>query len=760
MIDDDLREHFAAESEEHLDTIEAVLAAGVADRAAIDSLFRAFHSLKGMSGALGGQGMMALAHLCEDILGLARQGRVAVAGEAADALIAAVDAMRRQRVALVEEARDVEAPRALIARLDKVADSTTGRVPTPAVAAAPAADILPAPAPATSHPLPAARQFVVLADVCAKVASALAPLVAGPSTAAANLASELAGLARTVGARRIGSALDALPGKAGASALPDLGDLSRALAALAMLAGQDSGASALQRAVAGLVGAAGLPERAGALADLLDRDDAGCVAFARETGRVAAAIGEAALEDLLLTVEDLWDRLAEPDAASAVAARRTLIVARLRAIAAGGLSAMGTAVEDGAATAAPPGLGIPAEFAALLGPEGAERAAAAVAGGRALYRARTGPLTTVEREATLIEWLTAQRAEVLSSRLVTDSEPSVLELLLAGPVDARAFEASRAALDPSGSLIAALVPLGATPEPEGAASSAAGTLRLRQETVDEIIALEAEVRAAGLSLADAAERHDTRALAARIASLARDLPASRSREATALAERVSVMLRESRATADRLTIALRRLSESMMELRVTPLAGLFARMPRIARAVAQSAGKEVDVDLLGGEVSIDRGLIELLADPLQHLVRNAVDHGAEPVATSLAAGKSARARLRIAAERRGADRVHIVVADDGGGIDTEVVRRAAVDRGIVTAAEAGRLDEAAVHRLLFRPGFSTRQEVSATSGRGVGLDAVREVVARLGGSIRLGTTANEYCRFRVGLGAPAMGSAR
>ncbi|MBR0662456.1 Hpt domain-containing protein, partial [Neoroseomonas oryzicola] len=134
MIDDDLRDHFAAESEEHLDTIETLLAAGVADRAAIDSLFRAFHSLKGMSGALGGAGMMAVAHRCEDILGLARQGRAAIAGEAADALVAAVDTMRRQRAGLVGENCDIPAPAALLARLGAVADGTAVAAPPPAAA--------------------------------------------------------------------------------------------------------------------------------------------------------------------------------------------------------------------------------------------------------------------------------------------------------------------------------------------------------------------------------------------------------------------------------------------------------------------------------------------------------------------------------------------------------------------------------------------------------------------------------------------------
>jgi two-component system chemotaxis sensor kinase CheA len=110
--DPDLRQHFAAESEEHLDAIERLLGTpgAATDRAAVDTLFRAFHSLKGMSGALGVAGMLAVAHRCEDILGLARQGNTTVQGPAADALIAAVDLLRLQRAAVLDDAADVPAP--------------------------------------------------------------------------------------------------------------------------------------------------------------------------------------------------------------------------------------------------------------------------------------------------------------------------------------------------------------------------------------------------------------------------------------------------------------------------------------------------------------------------------------------------------------------------------------------------------------------------------------------------------------------------
>jgi two-component system chemotaxis sensor kinase CheA len=139
MIEDEaLWSEFAAESEEHLDAIERALGAGTADRPVVDRLFRAFHSLKGMSDALGAPGMKNVAHRAEDILGLARQGRVEVAGEVADALLAAVDVLRRQRGTVLETHRDAPAPAELLARLGALADGGPPRAaPRPAAAAAP-----------------------------------------------------------------------------------------------------------------------------------------------------------------------------------------------------------------------------------------------------------------------------------------------------------------------------------------------------------------------------------------------------------------------------------------------------------------------------------------------------------------------------------------------------------------------------------------------------------------------------------------------
>lgn len=743
--DDDLRQQFAAESEEHLDAIERLLATpGEAiDRAAVDRLFRAFHSLKGMSGALGVGGMLAVAHRCEDILGLARQGSLVVAGTAADALVAAVDVMRAQRAALLDGAADLAAPEALLARLGALVEG--GAVP-----AAPAA----APEPAA----PSASHLPVLADVTRKVAAALAGRLAPGDVASATLAVELAALADAAGTARFARLLETLAGTSGTAALPLLGDVVRRLDALAAVIGAGAGAQELRDAIAARAGDGGLPADLEAIAARLEAAGAEqaheTALAARQAALVADALGLSALEALLLAIEDLWDRTAEPDAQAAAQAQRQTLAAQLRDAAAGGMSTLAAPPSaHGQAPAEPPaGPRVPPEFAPTLGVEGRRRLAEALSGGLLAYRVRLGVLATPEQEAAVLGWLSRQDAEVLASRVVPGSDPPTLELLVAAPPDARAFEASRSAFDPEGRLVGALIALGgAAAEGEAARAAAVATLRIRQDAVDGIIALQAEVRAAGLALGEAAEREAGRGLAGAIAALAEDLGPAAARDGAALAERVRRLLAGLQEAEARLSLSLRRLDEAMLELRVTPLSGVLGRMPRVARAVAQAAGKQVDIELTGGEVSIDRSLIELLADPLQHLVRNAVDHGVETPADRAASGKPPRAIIRIAAERSGADRVRITVADDGAGIDRAAVLRSAVARGLVTPTEAERLDEAGVHALLFRPGFSTREEVSETSGRGVGLDVVEDALHRAGGSVALTSRPGEGTRFALDL---------
>ncbi|HEX7489964.1 MAG TPA: Hpt domain-containing protein, partial [Anaeromyxobacteraceae bacterium] len=187
---------------------------------------------------------------------------------------------------------------------------------------------------------------------------------------------------------------------------------------------------------------------------------------------------------------------------------------------------------------------------------------------------------------------------------------------------------------------------------------------------------------------------------------------------------------------DRLHATVKDLHDKVMAVRMTPLAAITDRLPRTARDLARRVGKQVEVEVRGAEIEIDRAVLDELGDPLMHLVRNAVDHGLEGPAERLEAGKSATGHLTLSA-RRERDRVLIEVADDGRGMDPGRLRRAAVERGALTASAARALGDREALLLACLPGVSTAPEVTELSGRGVGLDAVKKSVEALGGALEI-----------------------
>jgi two-component system chemotaxis sensor kinase CheA len=178
------------------------------------------------------------------------------------------------------------------------------------------------------------------------------------------------------------------------------------------------------------------------------------------------------------------------------------------------------------------------------------------------------------------------------------------------------------------------------------------------------------------------------------------------------------------------------LQGAAMGMRMQPVSRLFQRFPRIVRDLARQLGKDVELVLEGEDTALDRSLVEGLADPLVHLLRNALDHGVEMPADREQAGKLRKGRIWLSASQRG-EHIVISVRDDGRGMDPEVLRRKAVEKGVISSAQAARLSEAESHELIFRPGFSTAAAVSEISGRGVGMDVVKTRVAELGGTLRV-----------------------
>ena len=190
------------------------------------------------------------------------------------------------------------------------------------------------------------------------------------------------------------------------------------------------------------------------------------------------------------------------------------------------------------------------------------------------------------------------------------------------------------------------------------------------------------------------------------------------------------------------------IQERVLSIRMMPVNHVFGRFPRLVRDLGLQLGKAIELKISGEQAELDKSVIEQLIDPLTHLVRNALDHGIELPADRLSVGKSAKGTLSLHAEHRGG-RFVITVIDDGRGINPEMVKRRALEIGLLEPAAA--FDEAAMYALLLKPGFSTAQKVSNVSGRGVGLDVVSENVRKLGGSLDIQSALGTGTTFTINL---------
>ena len=201
---------------------------------------------------------------------------------------------------------------------------------------------------------------------------------------------------------------------------------------------------------------------------------------------------------------------------------------------------------------------------------------------------------------------------------------------------------------------------------------------------------------------------------------------------------------------DRLHSIVKDLHGKVMAARMTPLTLLSDRLPRAARDLARRSGKQVDVAVSGAEIEIDRSLLEDIADPVLHVLRNAVDHGLETPAERISAGKSATGHVELAA-RRERDRVVLEISDDGRGMDPQRLREAAVQRGVISREAAAALSEAEALELACLPGVSTARVVTDVSGRGVGMDAVKSAVEALGGTLAIESRRGQGTRIGMRL---------
>ena len=190
------------------------------------------------------------------------------------------------------------------------------------------------------------------------------------------------------------------------------------------------------------------------------------------------------------------------------------------------------------------------------------------------------------------------------------------------------------------------------------------------------------------------------------------------------------------------------LQTAVMKTRMQPIKKVFGRFPRLVRDLARQLKKEIILELVGEETDLDKNLVEALADPLVHLVRNAVDHGIETPEEREATGKSRGGKVILAAEQEG-DHILLSISDDGKGMDPNVLRSIAVKRGVMDKDAADRLSDTDCYNLIFAPGFSTKTEISDVSGRGVGMDVVKTKISQLNGSINIYSTKGQGSKIVI-----------
>ncbi len=205
---------------------------------------------------------------------------------------------------------------------------------------------------------------------------------------------------------------------------------------------------------------------------------------------------------------------------------------------------------------------------------------------------------------------------------------------------------------------------------------------------------------------------------------------------------------EFKVPLQRLSNVTAELQEGVMKTRMQPIGNAWQKLPRIVRDLAKELGKQIELEMVGADTELDRQVLELIKDPLTHMVRNSADHGLETIAGRREAGKPDKGTIRLAAYHEGGH-IIIEIADDGKGLDVEKIKQKALDNGITTEADLEKMTDAQIHKFIFAAGFSTAQEVTAVSGRGVGMDVVRNNIELIGGTVDLKSTAGKGSTFII-----------
>ncbi len=205
---------------------------------------------------------------------------------------------------------------------------------------------------------------------------------------------------------------------------------------------------------------------------------------------------------------------------------------------------------------------------------------------------------------------------------------------------------------------------------------------------------------------------------------------------------------EFKVPLQRLSNVTAELQEGVMKTRMQPIGNAWQKLPRIVRDLSSELGKQIELEMHGADTELDRQVLDLIKDPLTHMVRNSADHGLESTADRVAAGKPEQGTIRVSAYHEGGH-IIICIADNGRGLNTERIKAKAVSNGLATEAEIEKMTEAQIHKFIFAPGFSTAAAITSVSGRGVGMDVVRTNIDQIGGTIDVKSVPGEGSSFTI-----------
>lgn len=285
-------------------------------------------------------------------------------------------------------------------------------------------------------------------------------------------------------------------------------------------------------------------------------------------------------------------------------------------------------------------------------------------------------------------------------------------------------------------------------EPPGMKGAVGGALRVSSDLVDSYLDSVAELRLCLSRLEQGVAEAGFAATTAELRSAAVQSGTRTAERLRAAAERIDNAGKVIASQIVRAEATLRMLHAVTLDLRVVPISMVLGRMPRLVRDLARALGKQVTLEIEDGDIQIDKSMVDALTEPLVHMVRNAMDHGIEPPAERAALGKPEKATITLRATQNG-NVARIMIADDGRGLNTAVIRAKAIERGLISEQDGARMSEREIQRQIFAPGFSTASAVTETSGRGVGMDVVLVTIRRLGGSIDIDSAEGEGTIFSL-----------